>query len=148
MRSLTQKLSAWTLLAIYGGVALLGHGLHWLSPHEHHHHGLAHVQHSHAGHSHTHGHGPHDDHGTCELAQQSTGPHPETGVRIVSVAAADGHDCDICEFLAQARSQTLKAQPAVVSTRLVSAVASAPQRPYTAISLDSHSPRGPPMIMA
>jgi hypothetical protein len=145
MRSLPHKLSAWTLLAIYGGVSLLGHGLHWLSPHEHHHHGLVVAHHSHAEHAHGHCHGHcHHDYDACELAERSSGSHAQTGWRS---GATDGHDCDICEFLAQARGQKMHAPPAIVSAPLVSSAAIWLQRSYTPTSLGSHAPRGPPQMV-
>ena len=77
MRRIPHQLVTGLLLAIYGGIAVLGYGLHELAPDDahHHHHGLA-------------------------AAHQEPGPLAFRSGGSVD----DDHDCDICAFLDQARS--------------------------------------------
>jgi hypothetical protein len=80
-----RKLLILSLLALYGGVSLLGYGLHELSPaHQHAHSTGTPHPHSHAGCSHHHH------------------AHPPVPDR---AGLSDAHDCDICQLLDQLRSE-------------------------------------------
>jgi hypothetical protein len=119
MRRLPQKLVTGVLLAIYGGIAVLGYGLHELVPEDaHHHHALAAVHH------------------------ESGPPAFKAGGNV------DGdHDCDICVFLDQARSVQPQVQSAIVWHHVVAAIEfKAPHLASQTAEL-SHGPRGPPVLV-
>ncbi|HEY4231816.1 MAG TPA: hypothetical protein VGM76_00175 [Lacipirellulaceae bacterium] len=119
MRRIPHQFLTGLLLAIYGGISLLGYGLHELVPEDaHHHHGLP-------------------------LAHQGSGPPAfKTGGSV-----DDDHDCDICVFLDQARSAQPQIQTAIVWQHLVAAVEIAAPRITSQTTELSHAPRGPPIIL-
>lgn len=122
-----------TLLVTYAGISLLGQGLHFLTPDDHHHHAVGVAE------CNLHEH----DHGACgpshEQSQHGYGSSTD-------LVAAD-HNCDICEFLAQAKSQT----PQIASPPDLHAVVA--ELPIHAdefsspIILGLHAPRGPPQLL-
>jgi hypothetical protein len=144
-----------SLLTAYGAVALLGHGLHWLSLDERHHHGfhLAHAApsaESHAHHHHAGSHGHHNHHGThhqhCSPAADCDRETP------FEIAAIDefnhAHDCDICSFLLQIRSERPQVAAVIVCHSIVAAVPGTVQRSYSPVTLGPHAARGPPLDLA
>jgi hypothetical protein len=145
MRLFPRKLVTCLLLAVYGGISLLGHGLHELAPGHGHHHGLAVV--TCAVHSHGHGHGEcslgHHQHGSGHNDGTAAGP-----LTVQSGGCAEQSQlCDVCVFLAQMRSGQPQLLTGAVWQHLVSAVAvRVPLLSYqTALRL--HAPRGPPALL-
>lgn len=124
MRNLGRKLLTATLTALYGGIALLGYGLHELAPHHHHH--PAAPAHSHAGCTHAHHH--------------RHAPPPATP------GFSDSHECEVCAFLDQHQSDRPQLAVEVAWQPTITAVAAAtPQfSPITSIGLAA--PRGPPAL--
>jgi hypothetical protein len=119
MRRTPKNLVTGLLLFLYGGIAVLGYGLHDLVPEDaHHHHELA-VVHQ----------------GTGPLAFKAGG------------SVDDDHDCEICAFLDQARSAQPQVQSAVVWQHLVAAIEIVTPRLSSQISELSHAPRGPPALL-
>jgi hypothetical protein len=144
MKLAARKLLTLALLATYGGVALLGQGLHVLAPHAGHHHGLEVVGCSIHGDEHFHHH--HDakcdhDHGPAEHADAERGSGP---VITSSECAAHSHLCEICAFLLQLRSERAVLTAAVDWQPVAVAAVSLPQRFYTPTLFGPHAPRGPP----
>jgi hypothetical protein len=138
MRFSAGRLLSLMLLGVYGSIVLLGHGLHELSAVHHHHHGpalvAAHVGHHHHDHGHPHHHGPYSGH------HHHPAPAP-TGDSI-----SHTHDCEICEFLAQIRSEMPQLVSADFSTRCVAEAAVAAPRVISQTPLGLHAPRGPPAL--
>jgi hypothetical protein len=119
MRRIPHQLVTGVLLAIYGGIAVLGYGLHELVPEDaHHHHGLA-AQHP----------------GSAPTAVRTGGD------------VDDDHDCDICVFLDQARSIQPQIQSAIVWHQLVAAIELVAPRLASQSTELSHAPRGPPVLI-
>jgi hypothetical protein len=115
MRRIPQKLVARLLVALYGGIALLGYGLHELAPAEdHHHHALG-------------------------LAVADAGP---LSVRSGHIDA--DHDCDICAFLDQARGDQPQVATGIVWQHVVAAVEVVTPPIVSQTAEFSHVPRGPP----
>lgn len=144
MRSTLHKLLTCSLLATYAGIALLGQGLHELTPGHGHHHGfevVACTAHAHdKGHCckhHQHNESHHHDH-----ESQPTGP-----AVAATDGAADSHSCEICEFLVQAVSQP--PQIAVVPDLhpLVAVAATPHVEIYSQEILGLHAARGPPQLL-
>lgn len=133
MRSVRKMLGP-TLLAIYASISLLGQGLHFLTPDDHHRGGMtvsARIS-------------DECERGSCndrhDYVKRGYGSN-------VDLIAAD-HDCDICEFLAQAKSQTPQIAsppdlPAVVVELQIRA-----DEFSSPIILGLHAPRGPPQLLA
>ena len=131
-----RKILASALLATYASISLLGQGLHLLTPDDGHHHDHAAVALSHPSHAHAHG---------------SCGDHheyPQAGQGGSADLVAGDHDCEICEFLAQAKS----AAPQITAPLDLQAVVADLQAHTPAF----HSPliiglpaaRGPPQLLA
>jgi hypothetical protein len=157
MRPTLRTLLTCSLLAAYASISLLGQGLHWFQPHDHHHHGSMVV--SRTTHRHTHKHGAHccdhHPHGPCchdtdhDHDQDHDDDHVPAGP---IVAARDGdthsHMCQICEFLFQAVS----GPPQVATTPdLHPLVADAPRSAaehFSTAILGLHAARGPPQLLA
>ena len=119
MRRIPHNLVTGLLLLLYGGISVLGYGLHELVPEDgHHHHALAPIQQEGA-----------------PLAFKSGG-----GIE-------DDHDCDICAFLDQARSAQPQIQSTIVWERLVAAIDVVAPRVSSQTTLVSHAPRGPPTFI-
>jgi hypothetical protein len=120
MRQLPKQLVTGVLLAIYGGIALLGYGLHDLVPEEahHHHHGLTAA-----------------DHEPGPLAFRSGG------------SVDDDQDCDICIFLDQTRSDKPQVVASIIWQHLVAAVDVVVPRVSSQATLVAHAPRGPPAFI-
>jgi hypothetical protein len=120
MRRIPHQLVTGLLLAIYGGIAVLGYGLHELVPEDahHHHHRLA-------------------------AAHQEPGP-----VAFRSGGAADDdHDCDICVFLDQARSDKPQVAASIIWQHVIAAIDVVGPRVSSQTTLVSHAPRGPPAFI-
>ena len=134
------------MLALYTGVTLLGHGLHWLSSEKHHHHGL--------GMAGCATHGPADSHSHCSHHHDAThSPADQAcGDQHVGVAASDcvtdAHDCDICTFLLQVRSEPPRVTATVIRPHIVTAAPVDWHCFYSPISVGSHAARGPPLVLA
>lgn len=123
------------LLAAYGTTALLGYGLHVLAPHGGHHHlaGVTCASHEH------HAHEDHDaDGGHC---------HASDLLAAVQAACPDG-PCDVCEFLAQARSTQPQLTTADVWQHVWSTSILSIPLPESQSTLGPHAPRGPPLSTA
>jgi hypothetical protein len=120
MRRLPHQLVTGLLLAIYGGIAVLGYGLHELVPEDGHHHHFALA----AG----------------EHADEAPAFRAGSGID-------DDHDCDICVFLDQARSAQPQVQAAIIWQPLVAAVEIEAPRLTSQTKLVSHAPRGPPAFV-
>ncbi len=144
MNPAARKILSLALLAAYGGIALLGQGLHVFAPHAGHHHGLEVVRCSIHGDEHFHHH--HDgecdhDHGPAKHADAK---HSHGPVVTSRQCAAHSHLCEICVFLLQLRSDRavltagVDCQPVAVAAMLL------PQRSYTPTIVGPHAPRGPP----
>jgi hypothetical protein len=131
MPSLLRKLLTAGLLAIYSGIAVLGYGLHELAPG--HHHGPA-------GEclAHDHGHGGHG-HGACESHSHSHAASSPCGESI-----SDSHECEICVFLAQIRSERPTLATEIVWQYQVAAVDVETPRILSQAIPGLHAPRGPP----
>jgi hypothetical protein len=131
VRKAGRKLLIVSLMALYGGVSLLGYGLHELSPaHQHAHaNGAPHAHlHSHAGCSHHHHHA-----------------HPPVPDR---PGWSDAHDCDICHLLDQLRSEL---PPIVVIDawqKLETEILAVSAIPTAAGVAGLHVPRGPPALVS
>ena len=116
MRRIPQRLATGLLLVLYGGISLLGYGLHDLVPEDAHHHHEVSVE------------------------------HDVAGPPAFTAAADDDHECDICQFLDQARSVPPEIQTAVVWQHLVAALEIAAPRFTSQTAELSHAPRGPPVL--
>jgi hypothetical protein len=149
MRRNGSKLLTSVILAIYGGISLLGHGLHWLLPEEGHHHGLHVVACSshrheldhdcdHHHHAHQHHHGPSESGDDGGNSREQTVQSNECGTH--------SHLCEICNFLSQARGERTQLAAAVDWQPLADAVVSRPEQSYKLTSLSQHAPRGPPQV--
>jgi hypothetical protein len=130
MRATFRHLLTYSLLVTYASIALLGEGLHFLTPDEHHHGASLVVSSSDFAHA------------TSE-SLASVGKHFSS-----TRADSDDHDCEICEFLAQAVS----APPQIAEVPAFAVlIADAPleQPTFNApIVLGLHAPRGPPQLLA
>lgn len=128
MRATLRQLLTYSLLATYASIALLGEGLHFLAPDEHHHGATLVVTSIDSGHAFSESLAP-------------AGKH-FSGTR----ATSDDHDCEICEFLAQAVSAPphVAEVPAfdvlIVEAPLAQPIFDSP------IVLGLHAPRGPPQL--
>jgi hypothetical protein len=131
MRSTFRNLLTCSLLATYASIALLGEGLHWLAPDEHH-------------------HGPSLVVSTASDAPHNAGDSYATADQGVTAAhgAADDHDCEICDFLAQAVSQPPQVAQSPDFAILIVETACDPPTFYSPIVLGLHTPRGPPQLLA
>jgi hypothetical protein len=123
MRNLGQKLLSFSLLALYGGIALLGHGLHEFAPH--HHADVASHSHAHPGCSHAHHHHHH-------------APAPETP------GVTDHHDCEVCALLDQHRGEQPSVATEIASQPLVTQAVTITPQTTGVIPLGPTAPRGPP----
>jgi hypothetical protein len=142
-----RRFLSYLLLAIYGGISILGDGLHLLTHEAGHHHGLyvaCYVAHGHAD----------ADHGNCHdpgcSASDVADYYLSSSER--GVAASDcancSHVCEACAFLGQALSQPAELAAPIDWQPLVVAAASRPQPIYSPGSLGPHAPRGPPLSLA
>ncbi len=131
MRSTFRNLLTCSLLATYASIAFLGEGLHWLTPDEHHHGASIIVS--------TASDDPHN----------SGDSHAPTGKRVVAThGIADNHDCEICDFLAQAVSQPPHIAETPAFAILVAEVPCDAPTLYSPTVLSLHAPRGPPQLLA
>jgi hypothetical protein len=121
MRRIPKKLVTGMLLTIYGGIAVLGYGLHELVPEDGHHH----------------------HHLTFAAAGQASS---ETAFR-AGGGVDDDHDCDICVFLDQARSVQPQIQAAIIWQHLVAAVEIKAPRLNSQTIEFCFAPRGPPALL-
>jgi hypothetical protein len=132
MQRSIRKLLVATFTVLYGGVAILGYGLHELSPA--HLHGHVHADAS--GHGHAHSHCGHHHHSHSHVPQSN------------SAGWSDAHECEICLLL----SQTLSDSPSVVAVDwwqpCVAPVLTFGSETPSDPSLTLHAPRGPPVVSA
>ena len=120
MRRIPHQLVTGLLLAIYGGIAVLGYGLHELVPEDAHHH-------------------PHG----MAAAHLDAGP---TGFR-TGGGVDDDRDCDICAFLDQARSDRPQVVTSIIWQHLVAAIEVVLPRITSQAAPIFHAPRGPPTFI-
>ena len=130
----SRKLLTAGLAAYYGGIALLGYGLHELSPAHNHGASGTVVTHAHShshcvGHSHRHTHAP---------------KTPAPGVPGIS----DSHECEICVFLDQLRGERPQLAVAIHWQHFTVEVVSSTPEDFSQAILGLHSPRGPPGLIA
>ncbi len=138
MRILGRKLLTAGLVALYGGIALLGYGLHELSPvHQHAAIGNSSVGHGAIGHAAGHVH----SHGKCASHVHRHAPIP------VAPGYSDSHECDVCVFLDQMRSERPQLVSDVVWQHIVADTVIASPRIVSQTVLGLHAPRGPPMLV-
>lgn len=152
MRPFYRHFVTCSLLALYGGVALVGHGLHWLSSADHHHHGPkvarcathdhAHA-HGHCAHHHAHHHHPHHH----DLANAGSADSEKPLHFAPSNGAAHSHECEICTFLVQLRGERPQLASTILGQHLVVVARAAMQRSYSLALLSPHAPRGPPIYL-
>ena len=126
MRSFPRKLLTAGLLALYGGIAVLGYGLHDLAPG--HVHGAAgeHVAHDH-------------DHGACESHSHHHAAIP------TCKSLTSSHECEICIFLSQMRSERPTFSAEVVWQFQVAKVGIETPHILSQAIPGLHAPRGPPI---
>jgi hypothetical protein len=127
MRYLPQKLMTLGLLAVYGSIAVLGHGLHEFSSAHHHHHHVAAGQC--AGHQHDHCHG-----------------HSRAAAPAAQNSLADSHDCEICVFLDQIRSDQPQLCAEIDWQPFAVDVPCAAPRNHSQAPAGLHVARGPPAL--
>jgi hypothetical protein len=139
---------SWALSAAYGVIALLGHGLHGLTPDQGHHHGLELVQcavhgadHHHA--QHRHGQNA-DNHKHGSKAADHAPPHGNALVISAGECVAQSHACEICTFLSQTRATGPQMSASIFWQHIVHSAHVAEPLPVSTTSLDWHAPRGPP----
>jgi hypothetical protein len=131
MRSTFRQLLTYSLLAAYASIAFLGEGLHWLTPDEHH-HGASLVVSSEPA-------APHN----------AGGSHTSVDKRVTAThGIADDHDCEICDFLAQAVGQPPQIAQSPDFAILIVETACDPPAFYSPIVVGLHAPRGPPQLLA
>jgi hypothetical protein len=129
VRRAGEKLLIFSLLALYGGVALLGYGLHELSPaHQHAHANSTPHEHSHAGCSHHH--------------HQSPAPIPDLP------GWSDSHDCDICQLLDQMRGELPQIASVEVWRPLATDLSAVDVLSPTTEMCGFAAPRGPPAVIS
>lgn len=147
MRPSQRKLLTCLLLATYAGISVLGQGLHWLSADDAHHHDFAAV--GCAAHCHAHNHAcVCHDHDSSALADTEHEKTPVDQAVSASNAIADSHVCEICEFLLTAVSQPPQLAAPPVSQPLVATVPPPLERVYSSLARSTHTPRGPPQLLA
>ncbi len=135
MRSRSKSLLTYVLLATYAGIGILGEGLHGLVPEAGHNHhlGLTIVRCTDAHYGGDQQYAARDT--TNDLASLTANCH------------SDSHLCEICQFLFEAISQPAEAPASIDWQPLVVATYSLPRLIHTPISLGSHVPRGPPLLL-
>jgi hypothetical protein len=146
-----RKLLTCTLLAAYASIALLGQGLHWFLPHDHHHHGMmvvtrtTHSQaHRHDAHCcHHHPHGP-----CCRHVDHDRDPVPAGRMMGARDGDTHSHTCQICEFLFQAISEPPQLATTPDLHPLVADVPCPKAEHYSPAILGLHTARGPPQLPA
>lgn len=129
MPSLPRKLLTTGLLALYGGIAVLGYALHDLAPgHSHGASGEC-VAHDHS-------------HGACHSHSHNHAASSPSGKSISS-----SHECEICVFLDQIRSERPTSTAEVVWHHHVAAVVVQTPRIISQAIPGLHAPRGPPVFV-
>jgi hypothetical protein len=136
------------LIVAYGGISILGHGLHWLAVEDGHHHGLEIVRctiHG-DGHHHAHAHDHATDH--CDSHDSSNRGSKNHDALCVTAGGCvvHSHKCEICAFLALASGSRPTLNEIVLGQHLVGSTALAQQLPYFSTLLGWHTPRGPPFL--
>jgi hypothetical protein len=148
MSIISRQIVAIVVIAAYGGISILGHGLHWLAVEEGHHHGLEVVRCSVHGdephHAHTHNSG--SGHCSSHKTPSCEGDDDATLFVTAGGCIAHSHQCQICAFLAlvsgsrPSMSEIATGQQAIGSTALVA------QLTYFSSLPGWHTPRGPPSL--
>ena len=143
----TRRFLSGAIAAIYGCISLLGPGLHMLSGGDGLHVGSQVVECAEHDHHHSH---HHDD---CELhehGEHATTAHTASRSSSSEIAsqACDmhAHDCDVCQFLGQTRSQTPAMAAAISRPLAVASWPSITQDHLSAAPLGPQAPRGPPCV--
>lgn len=135
------------LLAIYGGISVLGDGLHLLTHEAGHHHGLHVICRSIHGHADALHNACHDP--ECSASVEA-GYYLSFADSVVTASACAGesHVCEACAFLSQALSQPAEVAAPIGWKPLVVAIAKSSRPIYSPESLGPHAPRGPPGFLA
>jgi hypothetical protein len=126
MPSLPRKLLTAGLLAMYGGIAVLGYGLHELAPGHHHAATVDHLAHDHC-------------HGDCD------GHAHEHSTTDSGRSLSSSHECEICIFLEQMRCERPTLTAEIVWQYQVAAVSVETPRIISQALPGLHTPRGPPI---
>jgi hypothetical protein len=127
MRFSAGKLLTSLLLALYGSVSLLGYGLHEIAGVHHHDHGVPAVA-AQVGH--------HHHHGPCSHHHGPAGG-----------SLTHAHDCEICVFLDQVRSEVPQLATAEFTEQLIADAVVAAPRVFSETAIGLHAPRGPPALV-
>jgi hypothetical protein len=131
MRSTFRHLLTYSLLATYASIAFLGEGLHWLTPDEHHHGASLAVS------------------SELDAPHNAGESHAPTDKRVVATHGIDDdHDCEICDFLAQAVSQPPQTAETPTFANIVAKAPCGAPTFYSPIVFGLHAPRGPPQLLA
>jgi hypothetical protein len=131
MRRSFCHLLTYSLLATYASIAFLGEGLHCLTPDEHH-HGASLIVSS-----------------ESDTPRNAGESHAPTDKRVIAThGIADDHECEICDFLAQAVSHPPQIAQSPDFAILIVETACDPPAFYSPIILGLHAPRGPPQLLA
>ncbi len=138
------------LLTIFVSVAVLGEGLHWLTPeteqHHHHCHGLCTYSHE----SHRANDDSQDEHFTSHSHACADGAVCEfalsTKQAVVRENHVDAHVCKICAYLFQIVSEPIDMSAPLEWQPLVVFVPNLRTFIYSSSALRSHAPRGPPVL--
>ena len=142
MTRTARNLVAFAVIAAYGGISLLGHGLHWLLPEDGHHHGHEIVRCAVHGSDHHHGHHHHTDEScTQQGATLCETQHDESLSVTAGGCIAHSHDCEICAFLALASSERPQISTLFIAQHLTGSAPLAEGPAYSSATLGWHSPR-------
>jgi hypothetical protein len=139
VKSPVRKLLTYAITAVYGGLSLLGQGLHLLSEEHGPHFGGNVVEcESH--------HGSHDA-AACILNLAGPLEAEQSGVPQLRAngCVTYSHACEVCEFLAQARSLPPQLAAAIERPHVAIIAPCVPPSFSALINLGPHAPRGPPI---
>jgi hypothetical protein len=142
------------LIAAYSGIAILGHGLHWLAAESGHHHGheIVHCSiHGADRHHYSHSHDCHDHHEHSGHCGSHEAPADDSKRDDPLSLSAGGciplsHECEICAFLALISKGRPNGSAFVPGQRLIGATAFPEHPAYSSSHLNWHAPRGPPAL--
>lgn len=133
MRHAFRKALTLFALGIYSSLSLLGQGLHYFAAVDHHHHNSAQI-----------GHSSHSNRSPSASSQADR--LTSTAAAFAAGEIADEHDCEICEFLAQAISQPPSiAAPLELHEVVTDLLLLTPQF-HAVFIVGIHAPRGPPSL--
>jgi hypothetical protein len=143
MRSPLQSLLTCLLAAVYGGLALLGPGLHlFLSDHGQHEDSDFVACATHASHNEAHW----KDH-LARLSHSMAEAFDQAGEPAVHATncVSESHACPVCHFVASARGVPPRLAPDAARPHVNAIVLCASQRFSTPIYLGPQAPRAPPL---